>query len=328
MARPHARPPGYAGGLVGHRRPRRAPSRARTSCSCRSGSAARPARLARRDRAARVRLHRPGDDRRRRLREGAAHRPGGARDRGARARARGAGRLDRRLHEPGRHRHPGPARRRPPRGRAVQRRDRLPAPLRRLARSRAGARRRRPGRPEPPDLGPRGASSTDATCCRRCSPSTATRSPTRSSCRARVLDELGAVPSYYLRYFYAHDAVLREQLDGVPRAQVVAEIERELLELYRDPRLVDKPALLDAARAARTTARPRSGSSRRSTRATAPSTRSTSATAARSPASPPTTWSRCPPASDSTGPSRCRRRRSRPSCSGSCSTSPPTSGWP
>ena len=61
----------------------------------------------------------------------------------------------------------------------------------------------------------------------------------------RLLDELGAVPSYYLRYFYAHDDVLREQLDGVPRAQTVAEIERGLLELYRDPNLVEKPALLE-----------------------------------------------------------------------------------
>jgi 6-phospho-beta-glucosidase len=61
----------------------------------------------------------------------------------------------------------------------------------------------------------------------------------------RLLDELGAVPSYYLRYFYAHDEVLREQLDGIPRAQTVAEIERELLRLYRDPALDEKPALLD-----------------------------------------------------------------------------------
>ena len=60
----------------------------------------------------------------------------------------------------------------------------------------------------------------------------------------RLLDELGAVPSYYLRYFYAHDEVLREQLDGVPRAQTVAEIERELLRMYRDPALAEKPALL------------------------------------------------------------------------------------
>ena len=61
----------------------------------------------------------------------------------------------------------------------------------------------------------------------------------------RLLDELGALPSYYLRYFYAHDDVLAEQLTGVPRAATVAEIERELLELYRDPRLTEKPALLE-----------------------------------------------------------------------------------
>ena len=61
----------------------------------------------------------------------------------------------------------------------------------------------------------------------------------------RLLDELGAVPSYYLRYFYEHDAVLAEQLDGVPRAEKVAEIERGLLELYRDPGLNEKPALLE-----------------------------------------------------------------------------------
>jgi 6-phospho-beta-glucosidase len=60
----------------------------------------------------------------------------------------------------------------------------------------------------------------------------------------RLLDELGVVPSYYLHYFYAHDEVLHEQLDGVPRAQTVAEIERELLRMYRDPGLVEKPALL------------------------------------------------------------------------------------
>jgi 6-phospho-beta-glucosidase len=61
----------------------------------------------------------------------------------------------------------------------------------------------------------------------------------------RLLEELGVIPSYYLHYFYAHDDVLREQLDGVPRAATVAEIERELLELYRDPSLTEKPALLE-----------------------------------------------------------------------------------
>jgi 6-phospho-beta-glucosidase len=61
----------------------------------------------------------------------------------------------------------------------------------------------------------------------------------------QALEELGAVPSYYLRYFYAHDRVLAEQRQGVPRAAEVAEIERGLLELYRDPELAEKPALLE-----------------------------------------------------------------------------------
>ena len=61
----------------------------------------------------------------------------------------------------------------------------------------------------------------------------------------RLFDELGAIPSYYLRYFYAHDRVLAEQLGGTPRAARVMEIERELLELYRDPALTEKPALLE-----------------------------------------------------------------------------------
>jgi 6-phospho-beta-glucosidase len=60
----------------------------------------------------------------------------------------------------------------------------------------------------------------------------------------RLLDELGAVPSYYLRYFYAHDAVLREQLSGEPRAATVQAIERSLLDLYRDPAVDERPELL------------------------------------------------------------------------------------
>ena len=60
-----------------------------------------------------------------------------------------------------------------------------------------------------------------------------------------VLEQLGAIPSYYLRYFYFHDEVLAQQRDGVPRAQTVAEIERELLQLYRDPSLTTKPKLLE-----------------------------------------------------------------------------------
>jgi 6-phospho-beta-glucosidase len=60
----------------------------------------------------------------------------------------------------------------------------------------------------------------------------------------RLLEELGAVPSYYLRYFYAHDAVLREQLEGEPRAAVVQKIEENLLHVYRDPSVDERPDLL------------------------------------------------------------------------------------
>jgi 6-phospho-beta-glucosidase len=58
---------------------------------------------------------------------------------------------------------------------------------------------------------------------------------------------LKAVPSYYLRYFYATDEVLREQLSGSKRsrAEEVMEIERGLIEMYRDPSLTEKPALLE-----------------------------------------------------------------------------------
>jgi 6-phospho-beta-glucosidase len=60
-----------------------------------------------------------------------------------------------------------------------------------------------------------------------------------------LLERLRAIPSYYLHYYYLHDEVLEEQRAGTPRAAVVAEIERELLELYRDPNLTTKPKLLE-----------------------------------------------------------------------------------
>jgi 6-phospho-beta-glucosidase len=61
---------------------------------------------------------------------------------------------------------------------------------------------------------------------------------------AEHLRALGVVPSYYLRYFYAHDDVVREQRAAPSRAAEVAEIERQLLELYADPTLDEKPELL------------------------------------------------------------------------------------
>ncbi|MFF3454260.1 6-phospho-beta-glucosidase [Streptomyces sp. NPDC002730] len=59
-----------------------------------------------------------------------------------------------------------------------------------------------------------------------------------------VLDRLGVVPSYYLRYFYAHDEVVRELRTKPSRAAEVAEMEKQLLEMYGDPALDEKPELL------------------------------------------------------------------------------------
>lgn len=56
---------------------------------------------------------------------------------------------------------------------------------------------------------------------------------------------LGAIPSYYLHYYYATADVIAEQREGQTRAEAVMAIERELLELYRDPTLAEKPALLE-----------------------------------------------------------------------------------
>jgi 6-phospho-beta-glucosidase len=59
-----------------------------------------------------------------------------------------------------------------------------------------------------------------------------------------LLRRLGVWPSYYLRYYYAHDAVVAEQKAAPSRAAEVAAIERQLLDLYADPALDEKPALL------------------------------------------------------------------------------------
>jgi len=59
-----------------------------------------------------------------------------------------------------------------------------------------------------------------------------------------VLNDLGVVPSYYLRYFYFHDEVVGQERERPSRAAEVAAIERELMELYADPELDRKPELL------------------------------------------------------------------------------------
>ena len=60
-----------------------------------------------------------------------------------------------------------------------------------------------------------------------------------------LLEQLGMVPSYYLRYFYAHDEVLAEQLSEPSRAESVRAIEEELLAIYADPSVDTKPEALE-----------------------------------------------------------------------------------
>jgi 6-phospho-beta-glucosidase len=59
-----------------------------------------------------------------------------------------------------------------------------------------------------------------------------------------LVARLGTVPSYYLHYFYDHDAIVEEERRSKSRAQLVSEIEQELLRLYADKRLDEKPELL------------------------------------------------------------------------------------
>ncbi|MFI6316134.1 6-phospho-beta-glucosidase [Nonomuraea sp. NPDC050556] len=60
-----------------------------------------------------------------------------------------------------------------------------------------------------------------------------------------LIERLGVVPSYYLRYFYAHDQVVQEQRTKPSRAAEVAEMETRLLEMYADPAVDTKPELLE-----------------------------------------------------------------------------------
>ncbi|OKI04618.1 6-phospho-beta-glucosidase [Streptomyces sp. CB02923] len=59
-----------------------------------------------------------------------------------------------------------------------------------------------------------------------------------------LVDRLGVVPSYYLRYYYQHDEVVEELRTKPSRAAEVAAIEKQLLDMYGDTSLDEKPELL------------------------------------------------------------------------------------
>lgn len=61
---------------------------------------------------------------------------------------------------------------------------------------------------------------------------------------AEAIAAAGAIPSYYQRFYADPAGILAEQRAAGTRASEVIAIERDLLELYRDPALVEKPALL------------------------------------------------------------------------------------
>jgi 6-phospho-beta-glucosidase len=63
---------------------------------------------------------------------------------------------------------------------------------------------------------------------------------------ADFLQHLGMIPNYYLRYFVHTNNVLEEQQAAEQtRAEYLMKVEADLLEMYADPNLSEKPALLD-----------------------------------------------------------------------------------
>ena len=60
-----------------------------------------------------------------------------------------------------------------------------------------------------------------------------------------LMRTLGAIPSYYLHFYYCTEHAVRAQLVGTHRAAEVLELEQTLLAMYADPALDHKPELLE-----------------------------------------------------------------------------------
>ena len=103
--------------------------------------------------------------------------------------------------------------------------------------------RARPCRAQPPDLGASGHASTASTGCLSSSPRQGRDRREHWGCPSSWCGTLGVVPSYYLRYFYAHDEVVAEQLPRA-RGRPGGRDRARLLDLYADPALDEKPELL------------------------------------------------------------------------------------
>lgn len=72
---------------------------------------------------------------------------------------------------------------------------------------------------------------------------------TRFDWDADFLRSLGAIPTYYLRYFYMTDTMFAEMKESLEkdgtRADIVSRVEAELFELYKDVNLREKPKQLE-----------------------------------------------------------------------------------
>ena len=112
---------------------------------------------------------------------------------------------------------------------------------------------RRPARPrraQPPDLGA-GASGVRrrGPCCPTLLAGHGDEIAADLGLPRELLRRLGVVPSYYLRYFYAHDEVVARAADpALAGRRGGRRSSDELLEMYADPALDEKPALLGEAR--------------------------------------------------------------------------------
>lgn len=64
-----------------------------------------------------------------------------------------------------------------------------------------------------------------------------------------LIRSLGAIPSYYLKYFYLHREMVEEgkaaAARGENRAETVKRLEEELFEIYKQPELAEKPKQLE-----------------------------------------------------------------------------------
>ncbi|OXS54760.1 6-phospho-beta-glucosidase [Cohnella sp. CIP 111063] len=71
----------------------------------------------------------------------------------------------------------------------------------------------------------------------------------QSAWNPALIRALGAIPSYYLKYYYLQKEMLEEQLDSSKkqgtRAEVVKKLEDELFALYEQPDLAEKPKQLE-----------------------------------------------------------------------------------